>query len=294
MAVRARYVVGEAWSVARSGSRQTVTAIALVALALYVPGLLVLLSRNLGRLVTTGGEPVAVVLTLEPSADARQMARRLAADGRIGRIRIVSSEAALERFRGAYPDLGAALAGLKEAPFPPTLEISLKPVVSAQAASEIARAARGWPGVEAAESEEGFDRRFREALRLLRGAGFFLGGLLTLAAVLSVASAIRLALDLHRDEVEIMRLMGATEGAVRAPFWLYATFEGFAGGAAALGLLAATYVAALRVLARHPHPVLSVFWTNFLDWRTALALPLVGTLAGLVGSVISLGRKAKI
>ena len=203
-------------------------------------------------------------------------------------------EAALERFRRAYPDLGAALAGLKEAPFPPTLEISLKPGVSPAASSEIARKARGWPEVETADSEEGFDRRFREALRLLRGAGLLLGGLLTLAAVLSVASAIRLALDLHRDEVEIMRLMGATESAVRAPFWLYAAFEGLAGGAAALSLLAATYLAASRALASHPHPVLSVFWTNFLDWRTALALPLVGLLAGLAGSLISLGRKAKI
>ena len=128
----------------------------------------------------------------------------------------------------------------------------------------------------------------------MRGAGLFLGGLLTIAAVLTVASAIRLALDLHRDEIEIMRLMGATEGAVRAPFWLYGAFEGLAGGACALGLLAATYVAATRLLARHPHPVLSIFWTSFLDWPAAAALPLAGTLAGFIGSVLSLGRKAKV
>src|SRR5262249_52651031 len=157
-----------------------------------------------------------------------------APDRRIARIRIVSSEAALERFRGAYPDLGAALAGLKEAPFPPTIELTLKPSAPAAAASEIAKAARAWPGVESADGGARSDRRFREALRLLRGAGLALGALLALAAVLSVASAVRLALDLHREEVEIMRLMGATEGAVRAPFWLYAASEGLAGGAVAL------------------------------------------------------------
>ena len=293
MGINSRYLFGEAWSIARSGSRQTVLAVALITLGLYVPGLLVLLSENLGRLATAGGEPPAAVVTLEASADGRDLAGRIAADARVARVRIVSSGEALERFRRAYPDLGAALADLKEAPFPPTLEIFVRPGFAASA-GQIAQAARRLPGVESAESEEGFDRRFREAIRLLRSAGLFLGGVLTIAAVLSVASAIRLALDLHRDEIEIMRLMGATEGAVRAPFWLYGAFEGLAGGAAALGLLAATFLAAARLLARHPHPVLSIFWTRFLDWPTALALPLAGLLAGFIGSVLSLGRKARV
>jgi cell division transport system permease protein len=293
MSVSARYVFGEAWSIARSGSRQTAMAVALIALGLYVPGLLVLLSRNLGRLATAAGEAPAAVVTLEPAADGRPVAERIGADTRVAKVRLVSSAEALDRFRRAYPDLGAALADLKEAPFPPTLEIFVKPGVPPAAASQIATAARGQPGVETAESEEGFDSRFREAIRLLRGAGLFLGGLLTLAAILSVASAIRMALDLHRDEIEIMRLMGATEGAVRAPFWLYGAFEGFAGGAIALALLAASYWGATRFLLRHPHPVLSIFWSGFLDWPSAVALPLVGTVAGFVGSVLSLGRKAK-
>jgi len=292
MGVKARYVFGEAWSIARSAPRQTAVAVLLVALGLYVPGLLALLARNISRLATPGEEPAAAVLTLSASADARALAERAASDPRVGRVRIVSSDAALERFRRAYPDLGAVLADLKEAPFPPTLEIVLRARVEAGAGAEIARAARAWPGVEAAESEEDLDRRFREGVRLLRGAGVFLGGILTLAAILSVASAIRLALDLHREEIEIMRLMGATEGAVRAPFWLYATFEGLAGGAAALALLAATYLLAVRSLAREPHPILSLFWVNFLDWPTAFAVPLAGAAAGFFGSLISL-RKGK-
>jgi cell division transport system permease protein len=293
VAINSRYLFGEAWSIARSGARQTSLAVALIALGLYVPGLLVLLSGNLGRLATAGEEPPTAVITLEASADLRAVADRVAADPRVARVRTVSSAEALERFRRAYPDLGATLSALKEAPFPPTLEVFAKPG-SAGDAGRIAQAAARLPGVESAESEEGFDRRFREAIRLLQGAGFFLGGLLTVAAVLSVASAIRLALDLHRDEIEIMRLMGATEGAVRAPFWLYGAFEGLAGGALALALLAATYFTATRLLARHPHPILSVFLTSFLDWRIAAALPLAGMLAGFLGSVLSLGRKARV
>jgi len=292
MGVKPRYVVGEAWSVARSGPRQTAMAIALIALSLYLPGLLVLLSRNLARLVTSAGESPPLVLTLEPAADARSIALRVASDSRVSRVVIVGSDAALERFRRTYPDLAAALANLKEAPFPPTLEVFLRPQAPPRSASEIAVSARGWPGVEAADSEEGFDRRFREGVRLLRGAAIFLGVVLTLAAILSVGSAIRLALDLHRDEIEIMRLMGATETAVRAPFWLYASAEGLIGGAVALVMLWGTWQLADKLLARHPHPVLSLLWSRFLEWPLAVLLPVVGVIAGFLGSLLSLGKKS--
>jgi len=289
--VKPRYLFGEAWSVARSGPRQTAMAVLLVALALYVPGLLALLSRNLGRLAATEAEPVAAVLTLDPAADARALARRLAEDRRVATVRIVGSAAALERFRRAYPDLGEALSGLEGAPFPPTLEVTLRRDAPAGTGRQIAAAARSWPGVEAAESEEEYGRRFRDAVRLLRGAAIFLGSVLTLAAILSVASAIRLALDLHREEIEIMRLMGATEAAIRAPFWLYASAEGFVGGTLALALLYATYRIAVGWLARDPHPVLSVFWVRFLEPSVALLLPLIGLAAGFVASLLSVGRR---
>ena len=291
MAVKVRYVVGEALSVARSGPRQTAMAILLVALALYVPGLLALLSRNLGRLSATETDPAGVVVTLADGADAHALADRFVADRRIGRVRIVSSAAALERFRRAYPDLGEALAGLAEAPFPATLEIVLIPGAPGGSGRQIAAAARAWPGVDAAESEEEYGKRFRDAVRLVRAAGVFLGAILTAAAILSVASAIRLALDLHREEIEIMRLMGATEAAIRAPFWLYASAEGLVGGTLALALLYATYRVATAWLAREPHPVLSALLVRFLDAPTAFALPLVGLAAGFAGSLLSLGKR---
>ena len=88
-------------------------------------------------------------------------------------MRIVGSDAALERFRRAYPDLGAALADLKEAPFPPSLEIVLRP--GAPPRRRRLRRPRGCgPAVDSAESEEEFSRRFRDAIALVRNAGLFL------------------------------------------------------------------------------------------------------------------------
>ncbi|HSD72322.1 MAG TPA: permease-like cell division protein FtsX [Thermoanaerobaculia bacterium] len=289
--MNSRYLFGEAWAIAKSGPRHTAVAVTLIALAFYVPGLFALLSRNLGRLAGSAREPTAVVLTLDAASDSQGIAARVAQDPRVARVTIVGSAAALERFRRTYPDLGRAIAELDEAPFPPTIEVTLRASAPSSAAREIASAARAWPGVDSAESEEEFARKFRDGVRILRGAGLFLGGVLTVAAILSVASAVRLALDLHRDEIEIMRRMGATEAAIRAPFWLNAAFEGLAGGAVALALLYATYRAAVYLLAREPHPVLSLFWVGFLDLPTALAIPAVGAAAGFLGSLLSLGKK---
>jgi cell division transport system permease protein len=292
MAVKTRYVLGEAWSVVRSGPRQTTMAVLLVALALYVPGLLALLARNLGRLAAAEGEPISVLITLDAAVEPRSIANRLATDPRVAKVRIVSSAAALERFRRAYPELGQALSSLEEVPFPPTLEVMLARAAPAGSGRQLAGQVRTWPGVESAESEEDYARRFGDAVRLLRAAGIFLGVVLTAAAILSVASAIRLALDLHREEIEIMRLMGATESAIRAPFWLYASGEGLAGGTLALLLLYVTHRFATAWLAREPHPVLSTLWVRFLDLPTALLLPLVGLAAGFIGSLLSMGRRA--
>ena len=103
------------------------------------------------------------MITLTPDADGRSLAARLASDPRVRTIRIVSGEAALERFRRAYPDLGGVLAELKEAPFPPALEVTLRPGASREAAREIGGGARLWPGVESVELEEELSRRFRDA-----------------------------------------------------------------------------------------------------------------------------------
>ena len=129
-------------------------------------------------------------------------------------------------------------------------------------------------------------------MRLLRGAGLFLGGVLAAAAILSVASAIRLALDLHREEIEIMRLMGATEAAIRAPFWLYASAEGLARRNSGTAPSCMRRIASPPPGSRATRTRSSLrLWVRFLDAPTALLLPLTGLAAGFLASLLSMGRK---
>jgi len=217
--VAVRHAFAEAWSIARSGPGLTVVAIGLISIALYIPGLVLLLTQNVARLASTAEQPASVVATLAAGTDARALAEAIAADPNVAQVRIVGAAAARRRFETTFPDLREALSRLEGMELPTTLEIVLRPDARPAAGRAIAAAARR-SGVEEVQEEAPFEVRFRDFLAVVRGFAYALGAVLCGAAVLSVASAVRLALDQHRDEIDIMRLMGATEAKIRTPFWL--------------------------------------------------------------------------
>ncbi|MGH9443411.1 MAG: cell division protein FtsX [Thermoanaerobaculia bacterium] len=284
--VALRHAFAEAWSIARSGPGLTVLAVGLITLALYIPGLLLLLTQNVSRLATNVEVPPSFVATLSPDSDARSVANAIAAEPEVVRVRIVRPAAARDHFLATFPDLRPALVRLPDLEFPTALEVVLSPS-SLNSSTRLAAKARRLPGVEQVQEEAAFEARFREAVSVVKRFAYLLGAGLCLAGIFSVASAVRLALDQHRDEVEIMRLMGATEAKIRAPFWLHGALEGAAGGSLALVLLVVTYVVATRFLQGAPHPILSIFWVRFFSPAALAVFPAAGAAAGLLGAALS-------
>ncbi len=284
--VALRHAFGEAWSIARSGPGLTVLAVGLITLALYIPGLLLLLTQNVSRLASKVDVPPSFVATLSAGADARAVAGTIAADPAVAVVRIVRPSAAREHFLETFPDLRPALLRLPDLEFPTVLEVSLRPASLGASVSLAGKAGR-IPGVEQVQEEAAFETRFRELVSVVKRFAYILGAILALAGVFSVASAVRLALDQHRDEVDIMRLMGATETKIRAPFWLHGALEGASGGILALLLLVATYLAATRFLRLSPHPILAIFWVRFFPPAAFAVFPVVGAAAGFVGAAVS-------
>jgi cell division transport system permease protein len=288
--VAVRHAFAEAWSIARSGPGLTLVAVGLISIALYIPGLVLLLTQNVARLASTAEEPASIVATLLPDADPRTIASAISTSPQVTRVRIVGPAAARRRFESTFPDLKEPLARLEGLAFPTALEIVLARRAPEGAARAIAREISLRPGIEQVQVEEPFEIRFRSFLRLIRRFAYGLGVVLCAAAVLSVASAVRLALDQHRDEIDIMRLMGATETKIRTPFWLHGALEGAAGGLAALALLAGTYLVVSRVLAASPHPILSLFWVRFFSPGVVAVFPSAGAGAGFLGAALSVGK----
>ena len=111
-----------------------------------------------------------------------------------------------------------------------------------------------------------------------------------MAAAFTIANVIRLTMMLYREEIEIMRLVGATERIIRGPFLIEGFLQGTIGGVLAVALLLRAYESARRALA----PSSSILWgflfTGFLPWQKIAALVAGGMLAGWFGSWLSVAR----
>ncbi len=120
--------------------------------------------------------------------------------------------------------------------------------------------------------------------------GLVVGTALLAAAVVTIGSVIRLTAFLYKDEIAVMRMVGATELYIRGPFFFEGLIQGFLGGLVALlGLYAA-----FLVLDPKSSTVLlgTVFVDRFLPWQTALGLLSLATLAGCIGALLSLHRES--
>src|SRR5204862_8052707 len=142
---------------------------------------------------------------------------------------------ALRRLRVDLGDMAGALDGLAQNPLPPSLEITPRVSLPPATVRFLAAQMGTLPGV----TEVDYGREWLDKLEALaRGLRVFgAGALFTVlgAALLVVANTIRLAVYARRDEIEIMKLVGATDGYVRAPFLLEGALQGLLGAALALG-----------------------------------------------------------
>jgi cell division transport system permease protein len=110
------------------------------------------------------------------------------------------------------------------------------------------------------------------------------------ASLLIVSNTVRLAIYARAEEIEILRLVGATKATIRLPFLLEGLIQGAVGAALALGLLYGAYWATLSKLQMGPGPVVGLGLGSFLPGAAAAALVGAGAALGAFGSLLSVGR----
>jgi len=132
--------------------------------------------------------------------------------------------------------------------------------------------------------------RFAHGQRLLWVFGLGVGAVLALAAILTVTTATTLVLHARRDEMEIMRLVGAPEHVVRMPLLLQGMMQGLMGAVLAVWVLIVCYALLGPRLEPLVSEVLGVARLAFLPPLTIVALMLAGTLLGGIGGLLARGR----
>lgn len=232
------YAFREAVRAFRRAPMLTGLSAGMIALSLFLVGLFGIVAHNIREVLRDVEARVEVVAYLRDDAPPSAVQTAVAETGSWGEVRevrYISREQALQTARAELPEFRTVFGGLDANPLPASLEISLLPNQSGpEAVQAVAERARALPYVEDVRfGSEWLDKVF--LLRRVAGVTtFVLGGAFALVAALIIGAAVRMAIYARRDEITIMRLVGATDGFVRRPFLLEGLMTGLMGGALAL------------------------------------------------------------
>jgi cell division transport system permease protein len=271
--------------------RSSFVAIAMIAMSLLIVGSFLLLAENLGRAVTRAQGRSRVSIYLNSDATPAQIAAVdawLATHPNLAHRHFISKEEALRRFSSYFTNMNELLGQLDGNPFPPSFDCDVPAqVVQSPAFTREVAGVRKIAGVEDVQFDWEWVRRLQRLVEIVNIAGLVAGGILALAAAFTIANVIRLTMMLYREEIDIMRLVGASERIIRGPFLIEGLLQGIIGSALALLLLFAVFVAAQRLLPTANSLIWSFLFTGFLSWQKIAALAAGGTIAGFFGSWLS-------
>ena len=203
-------------------------------------------------------------------------------------VRFVSSGDAQGDF-AAQIATSQKLASLPPEAFPSSLEIEVRPDLPDADLSEIVRKLKLLPAVEDVETYQAWTERLS---RLVRGgvAASALLAIVVFASVLAVVgSTMRLALQRRRTEVEVLKMVGASDRFVKGPFLLEGSAQGALGAVGALVLLAALF-AVVRGRFDGELAALIGVEPSFLPWSLALSLVAVGAMLGMTAAAAGLRK----
>lgn len=264
-----------------------------VALALPAGGQMLLgnalqLARSIGG-DSNGIPQISLFLRLDAErAHVDALAARLQAHANVREQHFVSREDALKRMQ-ASEGLAEVIAALPKNPFPDAFIVLPKddsPLATEKMRAEFAR----WPKVEHVQLDSAWVRRLDAMLRLGHLAVLLLAMLLGVGLVTITFTTIRLQIVTQRAEIEVSRLLGATDSFIRRPFFYFAALQGLAGG-----FLAWLIVLGITLLLRAPVADLAMLYNTSLVLRPlalteSLSLLVLSAALGCVGAAVSMGR----
>lgn len=210
------------------------------------------------------------------------------ADDRIKDYQFVSRAEALERMRKKYPELTA---NLPTNPLPASYEITPRRAEEVKELSASIRSQK-FIGVERVKDGQQTSKRILQVARVIEVVFLVAVVVLLIASVLLIANTIRLSIFSRRREIEVMKLVGATNWFVRGPFMVEGLLCGLIGALAAVVLLLIGKEVALPSILGHIDSSDDVRALGFTV--TALILVAVGLVVGALGSGLTLRRYLKV
>ena len=266
-----------------------------IATAILLFGAFSLFFINISDLMNAWKQGIRVMVYLQPDlpeSKRTQLQQRIASMNTVGEVRFISAEQALQRLREQMKRQRSLLDDLKTNPLPDAFEIRTSDAArSAKAIEALASDLETLESVTEVEYGQKWLGRFSGIFQLFRATGYGLGGLFFVAAVFIVANTTRLVLYSRQEEIGIMRLVGATDGFIRAPFYFQGLIQGAVGGLLGLSALWVLYIFAATQV-RHGFTVGAID-VRFLPLSAVVAILGCSMLVGWLGSFLCLRQFLK-
>lgn len=210
-----------------------------IGITLALPAALHTLVGNVNALGYSWETTLQASLFLKDNVSAEQgqeLARRLRDRPGVAETAYLSREQSLEEFK-ALSGLGQALELLDSNPLPAVITVTPAKGIDRPALDALVVALGQQPEVEVAKLDRRWLERLYGVLALVQRLVLLIAGVLALAVIVIVGNTIRLDIEAKRAEIEVMKLIGATDGFIRRPFLYTGLWYGLVGGAIAWGLV---------------------------------------------------------
>ncbi len=255
-------------------------------------GAFLLLYLNVDRWVQGWRHPLTMSVYLADTIDKAAREQVIAFIKNLPGAQIkkfISKEEALIELKKALGPQAHLLDGIPGNPLPASLEIIFEDTKSKKLSpQDIKKQIQEINGVEDVQYSEEWLDRFGGVMNMVRLVGLILGGLLGLGILFIVTNTIKLAIYTRKEEIEILKLVGATDWFIRIPFLLEGIIQGFFSGILTLFILFLGY---LVVSAQRMYFLrLSMLSFDFLPFEYSVYLLVTSVILGMAGSFIAIGR----
>lgn len=276
----------------------TLLATGAVAVSLVLFGVVYLAAINVARLTETWGGGVQMVVYLAdetPPERAHAIAQALERAQGIERVDYVPPDAAHARLIESLGDRKELLQSVELGYLPASLEVTLSAGIRDVAAvSPLVDRLRRAQGVEEVEFLGDWVDRVSALHRALRLAALALAFLVGAACIYVVAGTIKLGIYARREEIEVMKLVGATDRFITGPLVVEGAIAGACGAGVACGLLWLLYRTGAPALGRMLSVAVGEVELSFIPGSQLCWVVAVGSLFGVVGSWFAVGRYAEV
>ena len=265
--------------------------ILVIGIALSLPaGMYVLLQNAQGLVAQLSGTPqISLFMSLDAKADdVDKLRKQLEQHPTIARVEFVARAQALEQLKQST-GLADVIGGLNQNPLPDAFIVYPKPG-AAQSLDELRIELAKLPKVELAQLDSAWAYKLEALLKFGRMVVLILASLLSLALIAITFNTIRLQILTQRDEIEVAKLIGATNGFIRRPFLYFGATQGLLGGIMAWLIITISLLLLNHQLNALSQLYASQFVLHPLSLGDSLILLLFSMYLGWLGAWLSVAR----